>query len=319
MDTIHRYSTANAGSRAHIAYWNSVLQNLLVPLKVTADDPHEFQAELMIGHFGSAVMADVRSSPACVDYDVKHIDQITEHFYSLQMVVEGHCTFRAFGRESEMGPGDIVLNDSHVPSQISFADSSRILSIRIDPQALGTYVPETEQFLGVPIRETHTMGRLLGQMLLGYWEQVGQGMPDEFAPTLQQSLLQVLASYFALEHARTFADASTSVLRRAAVKRYVEANLADPELAAPVIAKALGVSTRYIFRAFTGDDETLSTYIQRRRLEQVSIYLLSPLWAHWTVTRIAMHWGFTSVPHFSRLFRRHYGEAPGEYRRRHAA
>ena len=134
MDGIQRYSTASAGSHAHIAYWNGVLHDLLVPLKVTARDPGSFEAELMIGRLGSSVMANVCSSPANVDYDINHIGEISAHFYSLLMVVDSRCRFRAFGKESMLEAGDLVLNDSHVPSQIQFDEAARILSIRIEPR-----------------------------------------------------------------------------------------------------------------------------------------------------------------------------------------
>ncbi len=315
MESIQRYSTASAGSRAHIAYWNGMLQELLVPLKVTAGDPDNFEAELMIGLFGSAVMADIRSSPADVDYDIKHVEQIDTHFYSLMMAVQGRCRFRAFGNESMLEEGDLVLNDSHVPSHVHCDEPSRILSIRIEPQALGTFVPVTEQFLGVPIRQAHVMGGLLGQMLLGFWEQIDLGLPEEYAQPLIHSLLQVLGSYFALEHGSRVVESTSSDLRRAAIKRHVEADLTNPLLSAETIAEAMSVSTRYVFRAFAGQNESLTAYIQRRRLEQVSAYLRSPLWSHWTVTRIAMHWGFASVPHFTRVFKQLFGMTPGEFRR----
>jgi AraC-like DNA-binding protein len=318
VDNIHRYSTANAGRRAHVAYWNGLLRDLVVPLKVTAADPTHFEAELSVGQFGTSAMADVRSSPANVDYDINHVGLINEHFYSLQMAVEGRCHFRVFGNESVLEPGDLVLNDSHVPSQIQFDEPARILSIRIQPSALGTYVPETEQFLGVQIRGAHVMGGLLGRMLMAFWEQIGAGMPPDLAPPLEQSLLQVLASYFAIEHGPQYVNASTAALRRTQIKRYVESHLTDPELAANSIAAGLGVSPRFVFRAFAGERESLADYVQRRRLEQISIYLKNPLWSHWTITQIAMHWGFASVPHFSRVFKGHFSETPGAFRRRHA-
>ena len=31
------------------------------------------------------------------------------------------------------------------------------------------------------------------------------------------------------------------------------------------------------------------------------------------------HWGFASVPHFSRVFKQHFGLAPGEFRQKKSA
>jgi AraC-like DNA-binding protein len=79
------------------------------------------------------------------------------------------------------------------------------------------------------------------------------------------------------------------------------------------------VSTRYVYRAFANSGESLAGYIQRRRLEQICFYLRNPLWSHWTITKIALHWGFSSVPHFSRVFKEHFGQRPGEFRQRCAS
>lgn len=316
MSSIQRYSTANAGSRAHIAYWNGVLHDLLVPLRVTASEAHDFEAELLLGQFGAMPMARIRCSPVTVDYDNNHIEQAGPHFFSLHIAVVGTFRFSTFGRVVTLGEGDLILSDSHATCQMECAEQSEVMSIQIEPAALASHLPAPEQFLGIPIRRSRATGGLLSSMMQSIWEQIGQGLPDEYAQPLAQSLLQVLAMYFALEHGPRIAEASSTDLRRTTIKRHIEANLNDPQLSAHTIAAAMGVSTRYVFRAFAGSEESLNEYIQRRRLEQVSFYLRNPLWSHWTITKIAMHWGFASVPHFSRVFKQHFGQRPGEFRRR---
>lgn len=315
MDQIHRYSTASAGSHAHTAYWNSVLRALLLPLKVTSTGAGEFEAELEIGQFGSTILASIRSTPATIDHDVRHVEQTEDRFFSLILCVEGDLHFSSGGKHMTLATGDLVLYDSHAPSRLSFDVVHRALSMRIETRSLGNYIPNPEQFLGIPIRHDHDLGRLLGDMLQSIWRQLHHGLPEAAANPLRRALLQVLASYFALEHSAGITGSTRLDIRRTEIKRHIEANLTDPELSVRSIGKAFRLSTRYVFRAFAAGEESLTAYIQRRRLEQVAYYLSSPLWSHWTITQIALHWGFTSVPHFSRLFKQRYDFTPGEFRR----
>lgn len=316
MDQIHRYSTANAGSHAHVDYWNSVLRDLLIPLKVTSTGPGDFEAELELFQFGSTMLANICSSPARVDHDDRHIQQTDSRFFSLILCVEGTLDFRTGSKEMTLAEGDLVLYDSHAPSRLRFDVRHRALSMRIEPRSLATYVPNPEQFLGIPIRHEHHLGKVVGEMLVGIWEQVRRGLPADFENPLRRALLQVLASYLALEHGARVIGSNKLEIRRAAIKRHIEAHLTDPTLSVGSIGKAIKVSPRHVFRVFAEDEESLNAYIQRRRLEQSGYYLSSPLWSHWTITEVALHWGFTSVPHFSRLFKHRYSATPGEFRRR---
>ena len=315
MEQVQVYSTAAAGSRAHIAYWNSVLKSLLIPLRVTALNSETFEAELKIGRFGATMLADVYSSAAIVDHDIRHVEQTGSRFFSLIMAVDGGIEFTTGGMTELLAERDLVLYDSHAPSRVRFDRPTRVLSIHIQPKSLGAYLPSPELFFGIPIRHEHMLGGLVGEMLERIWGQVRLGLPGEYAVPLGQGLVQVLGSYFGLAHGARVTGSSSAEIRRTAIKRHIEANLTDPTLSATSIAKAFGVSKRYIFRAFAGDSEPLAGYILRRRLEQVEYYLRSQLWSHWSITEIALHWGFRSVPHFSRVFRDRVGKTPGEYRR----
>jgi AraC-like DNA-binding protein len=74
------------------------------------------------------------------------------------------------------------------------------------------------------------------------------------------------------------------------------------------------MTTRYLHHLFSEDEETISKYILRRRLEQCSLALTDPSQRHRTVTAVAFDYGFNSATHFGRVFRARYGTTPREYR-----
>jgi AraC-like DNA-binding protein len=64
-----------------------------------------------------------------------------------------------------------------------------------------------------------------------------------------------------------------------------------------------------VFRRICG--ETLGEYVRRRRVEEADRALSSDL----SLAEIAAETGFSDQAHFTRVFRHHFGVAPGARRR----
>ena len=65
----------------------------------------------------------------------------------------------------------------------------------------------------------------------------------------------------------------------------------------------------------TAEAETVTQYIQRRRLEECARALIDAPVRDRLVTEIAFDYGFNSLTHFGRVFRNQFGLTPSEYRR----
>ncbi|MBI4045296.1 MAG: helix-turn-helix transcriptional regulator, partial [Devosia nanyangense] len=99
------------------------------------------------------------------------------------------------------------------------------------------------------------------------------------------------------------------------VKAYIEANLADPGITVAEIARRMGCSPRYIFRAFEDDATTPADYLWNLRLEKARERLCSGDRAQ-SISDIAFSLGFSSSAHFSRAFRARFDASPREVRER---
>jgi AraC-like DNA-binding protein len=91
-------------------------------------------------------------------------------------------------------------------------------------------------------------------------------------------------------------------------------HLADPEFSPRVLARELNVSVRTLHRAFARTDESVTTYLRRRRLEQARLDLTAPGAAR-GIAELAAHWRFADSSHFIRAFKQEYGETPTQYAR----
>ncbi|WP_051467464.1 helix-turn-helix domain-containing protein [Actinomadura oligospora] len=110
---------------------------------------------------------------------------------------------------------------------------------------------------------------------------------------------------------------SPSARRRALtarIHRYIDDNLADPDLSPRRIADAHRISLRYLHKLFQTQETTVSAHIRARRLESCRRELADPRLAHRSVQRIAARWGFHDPSYFSKLFRRTHGLSPADYR-----
>lgn len=96
------------------------------------------------------------------------------------------------------------------------------------------------------------------------------------------------------------------------VRQYVEQHLGEPELNAERVAKALGITSRYVQMIFARMQTTASQYILERRLQLVAERLSTD-----TVTRIsdlALEAGFSDLSHFCRRFRTRFGVSARKFR-----
>jgi AraC-like DNA-binding protein len=98
------------------------------------------------------------------------------------------------------------------------------------------------------------------------------------------------------------------------VKGYIAQHLADSDLGAERIARAMFISVRQVYKLWETEPSPLGQWIVERRLEAARHELASPRRRNQTIAAIARRWGFADSTHFSRRFRQAYGMSPREWR-----
>jgi len=99
-----------------------------------------------------------------------------------------------------------------------------------------------------------------------------------------------------------------------AAKNLADRRLADPELSPAMLARELNVSVRTLHRAFATVGEQVATYIRHRRLQEARLALTAPS-GRLSISELAAHWQFADGSHFTRAFKKHFGQTPTEYAR----
>jgi AraC-like DNA-binding protein len=116
---------------------------------------------------------------------------------------------------------------------------------------------------------------------------------------------------------RTLTSGSSTV-REAHLSRiesFARRNLGRADLDPDLIARACGISTRYLHELFRDTHQTIGQWIRTQRLDACHAQLGDPA-NRLTVTEIAYRFGFSDHAQFSRAFRSHFGMSPKELRDR---
>ena len=312
------YSTHGLPSSAKVSHWNDIISEVFAPLETRPYNSGDFDAEVRCAKFGRLRMATATSRGATVRRTKSHTSKLDEHRFFLHVQMDGQLMIRQDGHEALLEEGDLVLSDSTRPYTLSYDDACSTLVLIVTQEELKRHLPMPEEMIGVKLSGRKGLSRTTSLMLRSVWEQVEDGMPPELGTRIADSILDVFATSCTEIKGMAVADAAIVGTRRIQIKRYIEANLRDPELSVRSAAAAFGISPRYLHILFSGENETVSSYILRRRLEECAKQLSDVLWRRRTITEIAFGWGFNNATHFARVFRDHYGTSPRDYRNSHA-
>ena len=316
-----RYETHSLPPRAKLAYWNDVFADFLTPLETRSASPDHFDAEVTLMSLGKCRIGNIISPPSHVERSARHVARSRQPRYFLHLPTQGRIAVRQDGRECVAEPGDMVIVDSTAPYSLDHCEPCDMLVLAIEAGELKKRIPAPAEMLGVKLTGRHGLTATASVTMHSVWEQAKAGLiPDEAAECVCSNLLDLFATSCVAAGIGVglIADSAVTVGRRMHIRRYIEANLRDPDLSARSIAAAFGISARYLHIIFSGEDETVSSYVLRRRLEETAKQLVDPAWRRRTITELAFGWGFNNATHFARVFKEKMGCSPREYRVRTA-
>jgi AraC-like DNA-binding protein len=158
------------------------------------------------------------------------------------------------------------------------------------------------------------MPSILAAMMRATLAEVGR-LDDTTRLRVGESLVQLAVGL--IEQDREVQEegraASLDILRRR-VQDYMKGHVDSPSIDFNEIAKRIGCSRRYLFRAFEAEKTTPSRYLWELRLTRSRDLLVAPSQAKRSISDIGFACGFSSSAHFSRAFRARFGCSPRAYR-----
>jgi AraC-like DNA-binding protein len=235
----------------------------------------------------------------------------------LMLQVRGDVEISQDGRSSLVGPGGLISWQSSTPYRIDGRTPFESVMIYLPASLLRPHTDLVCSRTALAIDGDAGVGAIVRQYLDGLLTALrGAAVPQDSRGHLGEGLLDLVRALLShRDEGSVGAPERSSDVLRAQINEYIDAHLADADLAPPAIAREHFISRSYLYRLFEDEGESVWETIRSRRLERARRDLVDHALAAEPIFEIASRWGFVSKSHFSRAFRTAYGQSPSDLRR----
>ncbi|WP_179957747.1 helix-turn-helix domain-containing protein [Exilibacterium tricleocarpae] len=301
------FSTESIDNKEKFDYWIETVCKQLIFVDCKRHDNEPFEGTLRTNNLSNITFSEMYTVPQTFFRSKQQLAQLEEDFLIASIPLTFSVEKSINRRPIPSARGDISIFDGSREQFLFVKDSINALIIIIPKASIKHYLPCPEDFAGRVISKNTPTGFLASNYVRTIASQIGRLDPGLESP-LGDNLLQLFALALAntKENANQFAPAVKYSLCLQ-IKRYIEANLHDPDLSPKSIADAHKVSLRYLYNVFEQEKFTVSRFIMMRRLQRSRDALANPENTHLSITAIALDHGFKDTSHFSRTFKKEFG------------
>ncbi|MGK3986924.1 helix-turn-helix transcriptional regulator [Sorangium sp. So ce136] len=219
-------------------------------------------------------------------------------------VAEGEGVIAQGGHQAILREGTFAWLQSDAPFELAMSRGRRLL-LRLPLSAVQQRHPGVDLWTAVTRGEEHAGERIVAGLLR-------QILCESSSLSERDCIAAVGVVLEAIGMCGRAPELPRARVERALAD--IELRLGDPALQPTDIARAQGVSRRYLDGAMAEQlGSSLAAHIRRRRLERAASELSTR--PDDAVSEVAARWGFRDASHFTRLFRGHFATTPAAYRR----
>ncbi|MFE2183140.1 helix-turn-helix domain-containing protein [Streptomyces sp. NPDC059455] len=234
------------------------------------------------------------------------------------LVTSGELRFASRGENYAITPGRICIRDTRTSWEFTCAPRTQARVIALPRHALISRVPSSVTLLPAYVADVETAEV---RFLLNFLDAIEKSSEDlDGSLATQNMALDACASVFAgmltKNPQQGLSDHQAALVK--AAKNVIENHLDDADLSPSMIARLIGVSLRSIYRSFEAADESIMSFVRRRRLEKAREDLMRR-GSTAAVSEVAARWHFSDASHFIRTFKSFYGSTPAVYARNNHA
>jgi AraC-like DNA-binding protein len=306
--------TRSAAIPSRASTWNDALRRASVPLTVYSRGDDGFAGRLRANLIGDLRILTIKADAQTVIRTPQLSGDGDEAaFYKFIFHMSGRCRVTQDDRSVELENRALVIYDTTRPYRLDFLGPYTHHVLMVPRDALGLAPGVIARLTAAPIPVNQGAARVLKRMVVSLSSDVKE-LNERNRLTIAETLIELSAAV-AQELAGDALTTEDSG-QFAEILAFVEHHLSDASLTPQVIASAHFMSLRSLQTLFQSRDESPSSWIRKRRLENCRRYLIR---TNEPVSTVAARWGFPDPGTFTRSFRRAFGEAPGAYRASHPA
>ena len=303
------WSTAARPRGNCVDYWREAICEAIFELDFQSSD-HGVAARLSQHDLGVLKVSDVAIGSA---HQVVRSPQAAARDktgrFNLNFVREGRWLVRHYGRELEVGAGELVLLDNRQSYSVTAQEGTTHFSAHLPIDWLRCWLPAPESAVATPIRA----GTPWHSMLTSTLQEIMQIRPDETA--VRAICVQQMGGALALSLgglASLPAGSGQGIFRR--IVGTIRERFCEHDLDAAAVAASVQISPRYLHKILAQQGTTFLRELFAVRLDQAMAMLTNPLFADVAVAEIGWRCGFCDPSHFSRRFKAQFGGSPGAFR-----
>jgi AraC-like DNA-binding protein len=278
-----------------------------VSLDCRAAGGHEdIQGELFVQSLGSLDLARVRATAQSVHRTPGSIGSSGEDFFLVGVQTAGSCIVTQEGRSAVIENGAFALYDTTRPYSLQLTDHFEQLVLRMPRRALEAHLPEAEKLTALAVGADPGAAQILVKTVRMLADDIEFFTPSAALAVSHGLEHLIVAGLGGLTSALSDSDSPSRIKL---IQRYIMDNIRDDSLNIAAIAEQLHLSPSSVHRAFALQGQTVMGWVWQQRLEGIRQELLAG--SHkGTLTELSQAWGFSDSAHFSRAFRRQFGQPP---------
>lgn len=255
-------------------------------------------------------LSAIRSNAILIERPKRPSLPDSQDVYLAVLLLSGEYFLEQGERQASLRPGDMTIYDATRPHKIYCPGAFSKLIVSLPRSAMRTRLPDIDRRLAAPIVGARGLSAIAASHIRSIAAHAAELTDESFSAATDHCADLIALSAADPQQIRATARSRDVTLRR--VKRFIEGRLGDPRLDPNMTAQALGLSIRYLNALFEAEGVSLMRYVWARRLEHCRADLSAD--GRLPIGEIAFRWGFSDLSHFSRAFRRRFGQSAREMR-----
>ena len=315
-----RSSTLNTDSvaaRERSGVWGDWVNRLFCGLKSDLYGDTEFDGRMSTVHAGDVVLTRLEANRHRVFRSGAQVRASELGYLKIVAPYVGCAGVEQKGREAWVTPDQWSIYDTTDSYAVANPERVEHLIVMLPRQRLVERGLALDPLMARRLGGSGGVARMALDTMRSAYREL-PGMSDDAASGVGDAITQ-LVHLAMLDLAGIGTAATQREALRERIKQHVSKHLGDPALSVDRVAHALNCSRRQLYNAFAEEPDGVAGYILRRRIQACRQTFDDRAHDRRSITDIAFAFGFSSMAHFSRVFRAHLGVPPSDYRRAAAA
>ncbi|MBD3788072.1 MAG: helix-turn-helix domain-containing protein, partial [Sphingomonadales bacterium] len=299
--TLVSHATDPVPAPERAAYWNSVIAEAYFPLRLTFRDAAQFRGRLSMRQVGAVSLSRLETDALAYERGPGQIARQGEEEFLITIPRLAPVEFTQLGREVSCAPGAFLVERGNEPYRFSYGAPNALGLLKVSRALLAERIRQPDRFCAQQFDARGGVGALFVTMARAALdEDVTAGAADLVGRQLVELLALALS-----EQAET---EGLSAVRAAHLRRadaVIRRDLLNPALGPERVARACGISKRYLHEIFAEDGRSVAREIREARLRGAREAVAAP--GDLSLAEIAYRFCFSDQAQFSRLFKQAFG------------